>query len=477
MTIKVNTGGHHISRLLLLLLLCTAAAVPTFAQGFSTIFYFTGPKGSDGDSPHGPLVQGFDGNFYGTTQFGGTNDRGTIFNITASGIETALYSFPAGGPSPQHGLILGTDGNFYGITIPNNTPSGGTVFKVTPSGDLTTIYTFCPQTNCGGQPSSPVGLVEGFDGNFYGTTSGGGGSPNNYGTIFKLAPDGTLTTLYNFCSQPQCADGYGLATGLVQGWDGDFYGTTLLGGSSGSGECPAGCGTIFKITPAGAFTILHVFCEVTNCPDGAGVHEELIQATDGNFYGTTEIYGGNNSGTAFKVTPQGTFTTIYTFCSRPNCTDGHNPNAGLVQATDGNFYGVGGETVFKLAPSGTLTAIHNLRGNEVRNGMFEATNGTLYGTTITLNPNGNSTVYKLNTRFAPFVKTVPTSGTVGSAVAILGTDLTGATAVEFNGIAAKFTLVSATQITATVPDGATTGAVMLTVSNKVLSSNVQFQVQ
>jgi len=138
--------------------------------------------------------------------------------------------------------------------------------------------------------------------------------------------------------------------GLVQGTDGNFYGTTETGG--GNGSCGGGCGTVFRITPAGKLTTLHAF----DSTDGSWPTAGLVKGTDGNLYGTTELGGASQSGgTAFRITPAGTLTTLYSFCLKSNCTDGRSPTGGLVQATNGKFYGttqVGGienvGTVFVL---------------------------------------------------------------------------------------------------------------------------------
>jgi uncharacterized repeat protein (TIGR03803 family) len=199
----------------------------------------------------------------------------------------------------------------------------------------------------------------------------------NYGcgTLFKITPRGTLTTLYNFCSQSGCADGQIPVGPLVQGTDGNLYGTT---GAGGTGPCSSGCGTVFKITPSGALTTLHSF----DLTDGDGPNGGLIQATDGNFYGTTSSGGTNNSncnsgscGTVFKMTPTGTLTTLYRF----DYTDGANPEAALIQANDGNFYGTTSGTIFKITPTGTLTTLHT--GVDA-NALIQDTNGTFYGTTL-----------------------------------------------------------------------------------------------
>jgi uncharacterized repeat protein (TIGR03803 family) len=156
-----------------------------------------------------------------------------------------------------------------------------------------------------------------------------------------------LTTLYSFCSQPNCTDGWFPLAALVQGTDGNFYGTTASGGKFGVTNEVNG-GTVFKITSAGVLTTLYNFCsQGAFCNDGSYPSAALVQGTDGNFYGTTE-FGGfafycSNSpgcGTVFMVTPTGGVeTTIYNFCSQPNCTDGLQAGGGLVRATDGNFYG------------------------------------------------------------------------------------------------------------------------------------------
>ena len=272
----------------------------------------------------------------------------------------------------------------------------------------------------------------------YGTTAEGGAYGG--GTVFKIAPTPpyTLTTLHSFCGSPNCTDGYQPVAGLVQATNGDFYGTTYTGGANNDG-------TIFKITPGGALTRIYSFCAQPNCTDGIWPVAGLIQATDGNLYGTT--WGGGNyapgssncgDGTVFKITPAPpyTLTTLYSFCSQPNCTDGANPYAALVQDT----------------------------------------NGTLYGATWQY----RGTIFSISVGLGPFVKTVPSSGKVGQKVTILGTNLAGATGVTFNGTPATgFTVnTSGSAIAATVPPGATTGTVAVVTSRgSTLSSNIPFRVQ
>jgi uncharacterized repeat protein (TIGR03803 family) len=237
------------------------------------------------------------------------------------------------------------------------------VFKITPAGKLTTLYRF---SGSRGQHGVNViaGLVQGTDGNFYGTTSGGGTKTNYAGTVFKITPAGKLTTLYSFAGYP--TEGAGPQAALVQARDGNFYGTTAVGGSSGN--CSnSGCGTVFKITAAGKLTTLYSFCAQADCTDGANPIAALIQATDGKLYGTTlaggigfdgqfwECYAYDNDGcgTLFRITEAGTLTTLYLFCDDDNiCSDGANPTDGLLQATNGIFYGtsdgLADGTVFSL---------------------------------------------------------------------------------------------------------------------------------
>ena len=198
---------------------------------------------------------------------------------------TTLYSFAGSdGALPEAGLVRGSDGNFYGTTYFGGTNGDGTVFKITPSGTLTTLYSFA-----GSDGVDPVaGLVQGIDGNFYGTTYQGGA--NGEGAVFKITPSGTLTTLYGFAG----SDGEFPYAGLVQGSDGNFYGTTVFGGA----DClDLGCGTVFQITPSGTLTTLYNFAG----SDGVAPYAGLVQGSDGNFYGTTQQGGANNVGTVFRL--------------------------------------------------------------------------------------------------------------------------------------------------------------------------------
>ena len=150
-------------------------------------------------------------------------------------------------------------------------------------------------------------------------------SPDGCGTIFKITPSGTLTTLHSFCAQSNCTDGESPEAGLIQATNGNFYGTTYQGGANCA---PDGCGTIFKITPSGTLTTVYSFCSQSGCSDGYYPEAGLIQASNGDFYGTTTFGGAGGVGTVFKITPSGTLTTLHSFCSQSNCTDGEYPKRG-----------------------------------------------------------------------------------------------------------------------------------------------------
>jgi uncharacterized repeat protein (TIGR03803 family) len=400
-------------------LLWAAAAVALHAQTFTTLHSF---DYADGANPEAGMVQGANGKFYGTTYIGGANSNGSVFSITTAGTLMTLHSFNGtDGANPAAGLILGIDGNFYGTTVNGGTNGDGTVFSITASGTLTTLHNFCSQggNGCTDGSKSYSGLVQGANGKFYGTTYGGGA--NGDGTAFSITAGGTLTTLHSFDG----TDGSSPEAGLGQATNGKFYGTTYGGGTNGYG-------TVFSITTAGTLTTLHSFDHT----DGSNPEAGLVQATNGKFYGTTYSGGANGDGTVFSITTAGTLATLYSFCAQTDCTDGADPEAELVQGTNGKFYGT-----------------------------------TAFGGT-----SDYGAVFGISVGLGPFVETNPSSGNVGMAVTILGTNLAGASSVTFNGTAATFTVVSGSEITTTVPTGATTGTVQVVTLSGTLSSNVPFTV-
>ncbi|HEX5230587.1 MAG TPA: choice-of-anchor tandem repeat GloVer-containing protein, partial [Bryobacteraceae bacterium] len=357
------------------------------------------------------MVQAADGNFYGVTYNGGLTNTaagaaggGTVFKMLSDGTLSTLYQFGAAstdGLNPN-GLIQATDGDFYGTTGTGGSVGLGAVFKLTPQGTMTTLASFD-----GPHGASPgAGLIQATDGNFYGTTIAGGSA--GQGTIFKATASGTLTTLYSLGTNPD--DVANPVAALLQAADGNFYGTTYTGGA---GNCPSlifkstGCGSIFKITPAGAFSTLHRFA--ADFSDGINPASQLIQAKDGNFYGTANGGGANQSGTFFKFTQAGAFSVVYNFGS--NSTDGAHPGWSIVQGADGNFYGItsqGGSsslcahgcgTLFQIAPSGEETELQFF-GSSLQDGRLPGAtpifgaDGNVYGTTATGGANGTGTIYR-----------------------------------------------------------------------------------
>jgi uncharacterized repeat protein (TIGR03803 family) len=328
------------------------------AAELSTLYTF---DQTDGQTPLSPLLQTVDGSFYGTTQAGGLNFSGTVFNLTPSGTLTTVANFNAdvNGFYPGGALVQASNGRIYGCVADEET---GSVFSMTTGGDLTDLYSF-------------------------------GGS-----------------------------EGY-RPTGLTLGRDGSFYGPVEFGSVNGYGE-------IYRLTTAGALTVLHSF----DNSDGAYPVGAVLFGTDGNLYGTTYSGGTNGAGTIFQLTPADTLTTLYNFSGT---TDGSAPFSGLVQHTNGIFYGV-------TSAGGT---------------------------------DGLGTVFSLNMGLRPFVAFVQPTGKAGSNAQILGQGLTGTTSVTFNGVSAtSFTVVDDTYMTAVVPTGATTGPVVVTTPGGALTSNVSFRI-
>jgi uncharacterized repeat protein (TIGR03803 family) len=475
----VNAFGKRYGAPWTCIVLLSTTAIPLPAQTFTTLYTFSGGKGAN---PAASLIQAIDGDLYGTTESGGLRNNGTIFRITPGSNLRVVYRFCSqtgctDGSYPLAGLIQARDGQFYGTTAAGGDNNSGTIFKITQDGKLTTLHVFCTQTGCA-DGATPLGsLVQGSNRGLLGATELGGA--NDYGTIFEIASDGTFTSLHSFDGD----DGEGPAAGLVEATHGDFYGTTYYGGSHTDG-------TVFKISQDGTFTSVYNFCSESGCTDGIYPRAGLIQAGDGNLYGTTEQGGTNGAGTVFKITPQGKLTTIYSFCSQSGCADGRLPYGPLVQGTDGNLYGTteySGEhqagTIFQITTSGALTTLYSFcsqsgcsDGAYPEAGMIQDTDGDFYGTTWNGGNNGG-TLFRLSVGLGPFVKPQTTLGKIGARVVILGTDLASAGNVAFNGTPASFEVQSKSEITTSVPSGATSGPITVTTNNGTLSSNVPFQVR
>lgn len=443
------------------------AGISSASTAFNSLASFDKTNGNEPN--HTALIQATDGNLYGVTSYGGVNGSGAVFRISPSGTLDAIYSFCAlascaDGANPYTSLIQASDGDLYGATSAGGASNNGTLFKITTSGSLTTLYNFCSLASCadGSEPDGQLALDSA--GNIYGTAYQGGAS--NFGTVFKYSTKGVLTTLHSF-SGP---DGENPEGGLTAA-SGAFYGTAQYGGANGDG-------TVFKITTAGAETTLHSFTG----SDGYYPHGWLVDA-GGTLYGTTA--GG--SGTVFKMTSAGAVTTLHSFCSLPSCADGDLVTAGLMQGTDGNLYGatdVGGAnndgTVYELTLKGTLTTLHSFDdtdGYGPQGTLVQDTNGDFYGITEFGGSSNYGTVFTVSTGLKAFVTLESTSGTAGSKVGILGDGFDSSSVVQFNGVAATtVTLTEPGLLTATVPAGATSGYVTVTTGSTTLTSTQKYTV-
>jgi uncharacterized repeat protein (TIGR03803 family) len=317
-------------------------------DGTESVLYSFGSRGNDGSEPDG-LIMDEAGNLYGTTAYGGSAGCddigcGTVFEVAPDGTETVLYAFPggAGGTFPVAGVIRDKAGNLYGTTAEGGTVntncqgSGcGTVFKLAPNGTETVLYTFAGGSD-GDTPQA--GLIEDSAGNLYGTTYEGGTGCTYFGcgTVFKIAPGGTKTTLYSFKGGTDGATPY---SGLIAGSSGNFYGETSEGG--GTGCSGYGCGTVFELAADGTETVLHAFAGGS---DGAGPGAGLIKDKAGNLYGTTGGGGSGNCGigedlgcgTIFEVAPDGTETVLHAFQNVRS--HGYDPG-GLIKDKDAHLVG------------------------------------------------------------------------------------------------------------------------------------------
>jgi len=367
------------------------------AAGTESVLHSFGGTG-DGSSPaYGNLIQASDGNLYGMTESGGANGNGTVFKITPAGVETVLYSFAGGttdGAIPWGGLIQASDGNLYGMTESGGAYGFGTVFKITTAGVETVLYSFNP----GGTPAdgaNPYGnLVQASDGNLYGLTESGGA--NGDGTVFQITTAGVETVLHSFGASS--SDGIFPYGSLIQASDGNLYGLTELGGSGN-------LGTLFKVTTTGTpYATVHAFTGGSG--DGSEPYGSLVQASDGNLYGTTSLGGANNLGTAFKyVIGTNTLSLLHSF---GGSGDGSKPYGSLIQASDGNLYGmteVGGAgsqgTVFQISTSGTEAVVHSFAGSTNDGAMpqgtlVQASNGSIYGMAPQGGTNNVGVVFTIN---------------------------------------------------------------------------------
>jgi len=352
---------------------------PAGASADQVKFLYKFQGGSDGAFPSNGLIMDKQGNFYGTTLAGGSENCsygcGTIFELAANGTQKILYYFQGGsdGSSPS-GLLRDDKGNLYGTTSDGGASNYGTIFELSPGGTKQILYAFQDGAD-GAYPSSP--LMRDKAGSLFGVAAGGGVSKE--GTIFKLAREGSLSVLYSFCSKAGCADGSTPQGALLRDTAGNFYGTTYNGGTVGSG-------TVFKLSASGQESVLYSFCVQNYCPDGANPEFGVTMDPAGNLYGTTSAGGNfeNNAfGVVFKVTPDGVESVLHNFTY---FYDGARPLSGLLLDRGGYLYGTleasqacheKGTPVYRLAMDGT-EKLYCVRNNKLFGNVIER-NGYLYG--------------------------------------------------------------------------------------------------
>jgi len=363
-----------------------------------TVYSFTG--GSDGGGPNG-LIRAGNAKFFGTTQHGGSNALGTVFSMTIAGSVSNLHSFSGtnDGANPFAALLQSPDGSFYGTTFQGGAYDNGTVFRMNSNGVMATLVSF--DFPIGDLPYA--GLTFGTDGKLYGTTYQGGAI--GYGTVFQISTNGGLKTLYSFSGG---ADGGLPYAALVQGPDGNLYGTTYKGGAYAYGAA-------YRVSPNGTLTTVFSF----DYAKGAFPYAGLVPGSDGNLYGTTSSGGAYGGGTVFRMTPSGLCTNLYSFTGG---NDGGGPAATLFQAGDGNFYGTtsyggayGVGTVFRVTPNGALATLVQFDGYDGANpraALAEGTDGNLYGTTQNGGVNGEGAIFRLSITSPPQITAQPASQTV-----------------------------------------------------------------
>lgn len=345
-----------------------------------------------GSFPNGRLVRANDGNFYGTSQSGGVKFGGTAFRLTPAGELSVIYPFDLSpsnfGYTPKAGFCIGADGLLYGSTSAGSCNTTGCLFKMSTKGTPTFLQ--CNGAPSFSGPSSYNQLLQASDGTFYGAIyDTDPQTQNRVDLILHLAADGSV--LFSI-QMDQATMGAEPDTRFTEGTDHNIYGVTPQGGANN-------IGTVFRVTPAGAFTVLYTFSGA----DGNRPHSPLVQAADGNFYGTTSLGGTANLGTVFRMNPNGSLTTLLSF----DGTNGSGPQGGLTLGRNGLFYGTtngGGPTnegtFYKITLQGVLTTLATFdaatTGSFPITGVVLGRDGNFYGTTESGGDYLNGTAYRVS---------------------------------------------------------------------------------
>ncbi len=372
--------------------------------GMKRLHYFAGDDGPEGFGPYAPPVAGPDGNFYGTTFFGGPENfrcdcavGGTLYRMTPAGALTVLHTFSGSdGIGATGALVPGTDGQFYGLTSGGGDANGGTAFKVDLSGRFTLLATFGGANPAGGRPWLGA-LAAGPDGNFYGANSQGGA--HGAGTLFRMTPAGAVTVLHAF--EGGAADGARPQGGVMFASDGNLYGTTACGGANErAGEC---AGTVYRWSATAGFTLLHSFDPRSSAQEGTAPQAAPTEL-NGMLYGTTSQGGNADAGAVWRLPRSGGATKVlHVFtggvAAQTPTSDGKTPTGRLVLAKDGRLYGTtanggpnhvvhpqGDGTIFSLAGNGAYRQDFAFgkdiaHGSHPLAGLAAAPDGTLYGAT------------------------------------------------------------------------------------------------
>lgn len=448
------------------IMLCLALAIPALTQNQPTVTVVATFPGN-ALIPF-QLIQGAGGNFYGVTSLGGHRDLGTIFRMTPQGNLSRVFTFNgANGTRPQAALVQGRGGNFYGTTSQGGASGQGTIFKMSRAGTLQTLHSFvCHQANCPDGDFPDTKLVRGLDGSYYGTTYVGGSADK--GVVFRIGPHGSFVVLHSFGYPTRKLGAYPRGP-LLQASDGNLYGTCERGGAYG-------LGTIFMVTPQGQVKLFHTFGPLDT--EGDGPAGDLVQGSDGNLYGSTEAGGANQWGTLFKINLQGDYQKIYDFASGSFLYF-----RSLLQASDGNLWGVfKGYNIYVISTSGLLVQNIDMLAQGVApiSALMQGSDGKLYAAGDDINHGDKIVILAIDAGLPPPAPSIagfrPLSGTAGSEVVISGASYVGATGVVFNGVSAQFVVNASGVITATVPVGASSGPIQVTTPGGSAASQTDFTV-